>query len=223
MSDEYPLLSAMMLAGRVNIEDVMACIECFKNQTYPNKELVVINNAPDQFSASELNILAEPTIHLVDTPVEFSAGMARNYGISATNGQILAQFDPDFWHAPERLESQVGAMARGGAHVCALASVLSYSFVSGRARLFTNSAGAILATMVYTRPVQIDYPDIDKCEEREIFQRMTNAGMNSVSIDKPELCCKLHLSDNGKAEKPVNCGLSKARIALIRKIVKTLV
>jgi len=218
MDDQYPLLSAILLAGRVKITDVILCIDCFRAQTYPNKELVVVNNAPNQFSASDLNIMAEENVFLVDTPVEFSAGMARNYGISATNGQILAQFDPDYWHAPDRLQSQVAAMAKEGVHICALSSTLSYSFVSGRARIQTNNTGAILNTMVFTRPVNIDYPDTDTCEERELFKRMVSTGLKSIAIDSPELCCKLHLAKDTTGIEINDCGLSKSQLKLVKSI-----
>lgn len=218
MSDDYPLISAMMLVGRVKPTDVMACIRCYKAQTYPNKELIIINNAKNQFAASELNIEAEPDIALIDTPVELSAGMARNYGISAANGQILAQFDPDFWYAPERLETQVSAMAREGAHICAFASCLSYSFVSGIARLWTNNAGAILNTMIFARPAQIDYPDFDHGEEREILRKMSAAGMRSISINRPELCCRLHLCADEVLE-PIVTDLSDQQSEVVRMML----
>ena len=77
-SEEYPLISAIMLAGRVQLEDILTCIECFKAQTYPYKELIIVNNTKTQYEAATLELQAEKDVFIVDTPTELSAGMARS-------------------------------------------------------------------------------------------------------------------------------------------------
>ena len=117
MEQEYPLVSAIMLAGKIAPANIMAGIECFKSQDYSYKELIIVNNAQNQLDASSLNIKAEKDIFIVDTPQHLTTGMARNYGISAANGQILAQFDADYWHSPSRLSAQVAGMAKNESHI----------------------------------------------------------------------------------------------------------
>jgi glycosyltransferase involved in cell wall biosynthesis len=216
--EDYPLVSAIMLAGRHPIKDVLAAIACFRAQTYPYKELIIVNNAANQFDASALNIKAERGIFIVDTPYPFFAGMARNYGIAAANGKILAQFDADYWHAPGRLEAQIATLAEHEGHVAVLASTLSYSYVSGRASYNTNDRGAILGTMVFVRPQNIDYPNIDKQEEHGILDKFQKANLDVISLPAPTLACKLHLG--GDVIKPANVGLSKQDFTLVKKILK---
>ena len=218
--EEYPLISAIMLVGRTSIPDVLAAIECFKTQTYPYKELIILNNAKDQFTASGLNIKAEKDIFLIDTPTKLNAGQARNYGIRAANGRILAQFDADYWHAPKRLESQVATLAENEAHVCVLSETLLYSYVSGRASMNTNEKAAILGTMVFIRPTNIDYPPSAKHEEFGILDRMVKGGMKPVAMSKPELCCKLLVTTGDRTHEPENNGLSKKQFQIINKIVR---
>lgn len=218
-NDSYPLVSAIMLAGKTSIRDVLACIECFKSQTYPYKELIILNNARNQFEASALNIQAERDIFLIDSPAHLTAGQARNHGIKSANGQILAQFDADYWHSPQRLETQVTALAQNEAHICVLSETLLYSYVSGRASLAQNTKRAILNTMVFIRPSQIDYPPTVKYEEFGIIEKMLKAGMKTISIDQPELCCKLLFTSGNRISIPTNTDLIDKHFKLIGNIV----
>lgn len=218
--DKFPLISAIMIAGRTSIPDVLAGIRCFQAQTYPYKELIIVNNAKTQFDASELNIRAERDVFVVDTPQEISAGMARNIGIRAANGQILAQYDVDSYHHPQRLESQVATLAENEAHVCVLSETLRYSFVSGRASLNTNDKEAILCTMVFLRPAKIDYPDFIKHEEYGFLDRMVKADMKPIAMSKPELYCKFDFAADEPAESQINHGLTKKQFQAVKKILK---
>ncbi len=189
--DNYPLVSAILLAGNHPQPQITKAISCFRAQTYPYKELLIINNAHTQFEASGLNIQAEPNVFLIDTPYRFPAGLARNYGISAANGQILAQFDADYWHAPQRLESQIATMAANSAQVCMLTKTLSYSYYNQKLAYHTNKRGAALGTMVFVRPDKLDYPPADKGEEWGLLLKLNTAGYHPITMDKPNLACKL--------------------------------
>lgn len=215
--NNHPLVSAIMLAGRMSISDITKAIQCFQSQSYPNKELIIVNNAFSQFEASKLNIAASDNVFIIDTPTHLHAGMARNFGIRAANGQILSQFDADYWHDSDRLSSQIAAMAENQAQICMLTKTLKYSFCSGNASIYRNSKDVALATMVFIRPKDIDYPDINKNEEYGILERMIRSNLSPITIDNPQLCCKLYVSDNKKL-KPYNNGLTKDQFRLIKKI-----
>lgn len=217
---DYPLVSAIMLVGRAPIPDVVAAIECFQKQTYPYRELIIVNNAKTQFIASELNIKAQHDVFLIDTPILLSAGMARNYGIRAANGQILAQFDADYYHDPQRLSAQIATMAEQEAHICMLASTLAYSFISGRAALDTNKKSIIPNTMVFMRPAKIDYPNVQKYEEFGILDRMIRAGLKPITMDKPDLVCKLRLTNGERITKPTNSGLDEKLFSFIKDMLE---
>lgn len=216
--DNYPLVSAIMLAGRHKADDIVSCVDCFSNQTYPYKELIIVNNAKNQFQASELNIEATRDVFLIDTPYKLSAGLARNYGISAANGRILAQFDADYWHHPQRLELQIAALASEEAHISVLAKTMEYSYYSGIAKYQINEKNAILNTMVFTRPADIDYPNSEKGEELGILNKLIQTGRKVVSLDQSSLACKLYFhGDNTEIR---NDGLSKADSKVLQKLLK---
>ncbi len=218
--EEFPLVSAIMLAGRTALSDILAAIACFQAQTYPHKELVIVNNAKNQFDAAALNIQAQRNVALIDTPYPFFAGMARNFGISAANGRILAQFDPDYWYAPHRLETQIAMLAKEEAAVVVLASTLQYSNVSGRASYQQNDRNAILGTMVFIRPQNLDYPNIDKQEELGLLQKFQDGGAKVVAMPTPELACKMCYTAGKRVLKPQNAGLTKAHYEMVKKLLR---
>ncbi len=198
--NEYPLVSAMMLIRKSDVAELERAINCFEKQTYPYKELIIINNANTQFEASGVNIDARENVFLIDTPSKLPAGSARNYGILAANGQILAQFDADCWHDPHRLEDQIQEMAKNSAHICMLSKGLSFSYNSGAANNWENDWNYILNTMIYVRPSNIDYSPVDKGEEYSILTKMLKSGMIATHLNKPEYICKIVPSGEPKNE-----------------------
>lgn len=208
MTDDYPLVSAIMLAGKTPLADLMRCIECFHAQTYPSKELIIINTGQDIPEGSNTIIQSERA----------PAGILRNKAIAASNGQILAQFDADYWHAPNRLAAQISTMANKQAHISVLASTLYYSFISGRARLNCNQQNAVLNTMVWVKS-DINYPPIEHGEEYIMFSSMCQSGMRPIAIDQPELCCKMILTNNNRQIRPANVDLSDQQFEIVQKIV----
>lgn len=192
MSDTtYPLLSALMIVQKPIAKVLNFVIDSFLSQTYPNKELIIINNADSPYEATELILDAYPNVFLIDTPIRLSAGQARNYAISAANGMLLAQFDYDCWHHPDRLFAQIVAMTENDAQVCLLSNAMQYSFISDRISLWQNDKNAILNTMVYKRPEKIDYPDSNKNEEFGLLIKMVESGYRPISLQNPQLMCKM--------------------------------
>lgn len=189
MTTEYPLISAITIVKDVCVQQLEMVIECFENQTYPYKELVIINNARSQSLASQLEIKARKDVYVVDTPTFLTSGHARNYAIQHCNGQIIAQFDYDMWHNKIRLESQLLTMINNGSKICVLSKCMLYYM--GNRSYMTNHANAILQTMMYVRPHMIDYPQSDKGEELGLLEKLINSGYNIISLDDASMACKI--------------------------------
>lgn len=218
----YPLVSAITIAGREQLPDLLQTIACFEAQTYPYKELIIVNNAASQFDASDLNIKAAKDIFLLDTSSEVTTGMARAQGMSAANGQIIAQFDINYWHDPERLSAQINTLAQQNANLSVLSECLYYSYVSGRAGYYTNEKQALLATMVHIRQKEVNYsPEYDKDEELAFLEALVEQGYRPVSMQMPELCCKFYFTNEARICEPVNNGLKDDHFKIVQKILKS--
>lgn len=217
--EKYPLVSAICILNHTNSDKLANLICAFQNQTYPNKELIIVNNNESQYLNSQVSIAAESDIFLIDTPMRVNAGMARNYGISAANGTILAQFDDIYYHHSNRIEAQVAAIAQNDSHMSLLNSCLSYSFISGRLSLYQNMKNIVLGSAVYIRPSQIDYPDIDKLEEKEFIERYIGGGYKVVSMNQPELLCKM-IGDNYINDVEFSSELDEKYVTHVRSLLK---
>jgi hypothetical protein len=93
---------------------------CFNAQTWPDKELVVLEtyeDAPSSFLASKA--LTDKRLVHVAIPrkagtVDFTVGLKRNMTLHLASGEFVVNFDDDDLYAPAYVQKIVGAMqARG--------------------------------------------------------------------------------------------------------------
>ncbi len=231
LDPEVPLVSAIMIVGRMPQWAVQLAVNCFANQTHPNRELIIINNCKTQYEASQLNLKlpqdksGRPLAVVIDTETLLSAGMCRNYALSAANGDVLIQFDAHCWHAPTRIQEQLFALLKHQAHICMLQRCLEYSYNSGYAGAWTNSKNCILNSMIFLRPQANDYMDTDKLEELSLVNKMIQSGYKPITIDRPGLIMRAHYGTGEPVRKPISLagrfGLDKEGLKLVRGIVKT--
>ena len=86
--------------------------ECFRRQTYPHRELLVVcdqnADAVENFFRSD----KYGTVKMVRVPTGFALGNLRNIGIAHAAGDIIAQWDDDDLSDPERLTACVNLLLR---------------------------------------------------------------------------------------------------------------
>lgn len=104
-------------------------IQCYLNQTYPNKELVIVcdgsqayRDAIEQYVA----FLDRKDIKLVLLQEKYKLGQLRNMTIEAASGPIITQWDDDDLYHPHRLQLQYDRMVSQKAHACLLSDQLSF-------------------------------------------------------------------------------------------------
>jgi glycosyltransferase involved in cell wall biosynthesis len=85
-------------------EFVPRAIDCFLNQDYANRELIVIDDGTDPI---EDVLLHDPRLRWVRLESRQTIGAKRNAGADAAAGQLLANSDEDDRCAPWRLSYQV--------------------------------------------------------------------------------------------------------------------
>jgi glycosyltransferase involved in cell wall biosynthesis len=97
-----PVYNRAHLIGRA-IGSVLA-------QTYPNFEIVVVDDASTDDLAGALSRIAHPRIRRVVRPSNRGAAAARNTGVAAAVGEYVAFLDSDDLWYPQKLAVQVAAM-----------------------------------------------------------------------------------------------------------------
>jgi glycosyltransferase involved in cell wall biosynthesis len=81
----------------------------FDRQTWPSKELVVVDSSPDPLSPGRSDV------RVITMPAGSNVASKRNVALGAARGSIVAWFDDDDWQHPRRLAEIAPAVAAGAA------------------------------------------------------------------------------------------------------------
>ncbi|HVX99739.1 MAG TPA: glycosyltransferase [Pseudorhodoplanes sp.] len=115
-----PLISCLM-PTKNRFEQVKLAVHSFRVQTWPNKELVVIDQNHDGCLAAWLQSLNDPSIRVYRMPgLREPLGMIRNRSIGLAAGGLLCNWDDDDLQHPARLEIAATAMTAAKAALCLL-------------------------------------------------------------------------------------------------------
>lgn len=107
------------------------CIDYFKSQDYPNKEIIII-------------------------PGEGSIGEKRNRGCAEAKGDIIVHFDDDDYYAPDYITKSVEHLQSTQSRITGLSSAYFYDKQANNAYLWEYHGGmpyVCEATMCYYREV----------------------------------------------------------------------
>lgn len=89
-------------------------LRCFNRQTYPNRELVVVDDGAQDLTPV-LDVVPNEQLRYVRLPVDqdYILGALRNIGLDAATGKFIVQWDDDDWYHDERIERQAAVLQRG--------------------------------------------------------------------------------------------------------------
>ena len=103
-------------------------IRCYQAQTYPLKELIIVDNGTD---ITDTLIPPDPSIRYARVKGKFTTGDMRNMCARYALGEIVCHFDSDDWSAPERVTDQVTRLGEFGV-VTGYHSMLFYDERDGK-------------------------------------------------------------------------------------------
>jgi glycosyltransferase involved in cell wall biosynthesis len=101
-----PLVSCI-LATRNRPQFLTQAIKYFLRQTYPNKELIIVDDS--ETSAAAL-VPDGAAITYIKLEVQLMLGTKLNLGIDAAAGQIIQKLDDDDYYHPEFLQTTIQAL-----------------------------------------------------------------------------------------------------------------
>ncbi|MGP4004582.1 glycosyltransferase [Streptomyces sp. 8N706] len=160
-------------------------ISCFRAQTYPNVELVVVDDSADDTLERHVRTLDDARIRLHRLPPDGQPlGALRNVAVDQAGGPYVCQWDDDDLYDPERLEVQMAAILSLGAEACFLARERLWwparrKIAVSRARLWEGS-------MVCAKEKLARYPAQRRGEDTPVAEQMVRTS-RVVSVDAPEL------------------------------------
>lgn len=166
-------------------------IECFLQQTHPQRQLVIVNHSDEPFGLDDRRIKEL----LVQRPP--TLGELRNIGLDAADGDLIVTWDDDDWHAPERIAVQVdGWRATGGAVI--LGCYLACDVLTGEAYVRScrhYSCGGCCGVILFPR-TDFRYPPLDKGEDTEFAKSFAGIGRLTVLENDPLLYFRTYHGTN---------------------------
>ena len=182
---ELPLISCLMLT-RGRLVPTRFAIDCYRRQTWPNRELVVVCDDPASELPAYIATLCDPTIRYVLT-VPDVIGALRNVTIEAARGPLLAVWDDDDLYHAERLEFQYRELAASKAAAHFLSRWLIWwpaqrRFALAKRRYWEGS-------MLARRLAFESYPVVARREDTLAVANLRQRGHRMVYTDQPFTYC----------------------------------
>ncbi len=120
--ENLPLVTCIM-PTRSRPEFARMAVEYWQAQTYPNKELLILDDGDDP-SFAGLTPPAGVTLTVTAGTLRYSIPEKLNMLCGMANGEIIARFDDDDYSAPGRLDDQVPRLLDSGKAVSGYHSML---------------------------------------------------------------------------------------------------
>lgn len=181
---------------------VVRALSYFLRQDYPRKELLIVYDHLGDLPEN----LTDPRIVLVPGRPGMSIGAKRNHAVHHAAGALIAQWDDDDWHAPQRLSAQLAPLLAGTADISGLCGTLFLSTAEGQcwqastdlfARLFVENIHG--GTLAYRRSVWehlARYPDSSLREDADFLQAAIRKGARLGRVPGRELFIYVRHGDN---------------------------
>jgi len=195
--DKRAFISCLCVT-RMRIEALKRAIECYQQQSHPDRELLVLCEDDDHQTIEFLQTLDNPQIrgHIVPVQPRLTLGELRNRAIAAAKGDYICQWDDDDWYHPRRLELQLKTALGQNKAASILPRWLIYSRLEHAAycsnvRLWEGSLLCRKA-LLQSGP---GYPAISKGEDTAVIAWLYVQDELAIE-DRPDLYVYMHSGNN---------------------------
>lgn len=160
-------------------------VQCFWQQSWPQRELVILDDGEDDTLARWIAAAADPRIVHRRLPAgTMTLGALRNLAVATATGDYLAQWDDDDLSAPDRLELQLAVVLALRTDACLLER--QSIWWPDQRRLAVSCARLWEGSMLCARASLPPYPDQAKGEDTPAVERVVREGRVAL-LDRPDL------------------------------------
>ena len=164
IKDESPLVSALMVT-RGEISFVKRAIKLFENQSWSNKELIIISvNKNEEIISAIEESKCKIVFHLV--PDGLTLGELRNISISHANGDFLIMWDDDDLYHKDRILTMMNVLRESNADLAFLSKLQLY-WISKK-KLALSHTRMWEGSVIMKRSASIIYPSLNKGEDTPV-------------------------------------------------------
>ena len=178
-----PLISCLMVTyDRLVL--AKRALRSFAEQTWPNRELVVVSDGPLRFRRAleaEAAVAGIANVRfVVPEPAGLTLGALRNVALDAARGELICQWDDDDYSHPERLAVQAAQLLAHGADASYLTEHLQ--FIEDRRTAFWLdwTGGGVRSglpswfpgTLMMRHRVRARYPEASRGEDTALMHEL---------------------------------------------------
>jgi glycosyltransferase involved in cell wall biosynthesis len=177
------LVSCLMVT-RGDLSRARFAVMSFLQQTWPNKELVVVTQDEDSSLAAWLATLDDPSIHVHLAASSLLLGDLRNISVARAQGEFVMQWDDDDLSDPDRITAFMGVIQRLNVDLVFLSGWFQWwparrSFCNSKQRAWEGS-------MLARKSCMVAYPGLSKGEDTDVMQALVSRHTLAL-VDWPEL------------------------------------
>lgn len=186
--DKLPLVSCLMVtANRLRL--CQRAIRCYNRQTYPNRELIVVDDGEQDLTPALATVPEDKLTHVqLPSNRNYVLGQLRNVALDAASGAFRTQWDDDDWYHPKRIERQVQVMRKGYDACClrgTLMHVDSPKFV--HQPYIGYLPDGVPGTIMHRRDSDIRYPEMRREEDTEYLEEWRRRRYALLSLSDTHL------------------------------------
>jgi glycosyltransferase involved in cell wall biosynthesis len=169
-------------------------IACFRAQTYPNVELVVVDDSTDDTLQRHIKSLGDRRIHHQWLPGDGrTLGELRNLAVEHAAASYVCQWDDDDLYDPERVERQLAALLAVRADACFLER--KRLWWPAQRQLALSGYRIWEKSLLCCKDKLPRYPALRKDEDTSVTTRLVQTG-RIVSLDSPDIYTYIFYGDN---------------------------
>lgn len=189
------MISCLTITQEGRLAEVKQSLRCFARQTFAQREMVIIHDGSDSYSAEIEAVIQAGKAQFpnLDTVVHRAdkgqfLGSLRNLSMRIAKYPTICQWDDDDWYHPRRLEVQYDHLQSGQGDFCFLTDQLHYfqaadEFFWDDWNVETYPMNLIQGTMMGARDKVPTYPSITGGEDTTVLKEMHKSGLNLINID----------------------------------------
>lgn len=169
------MVSCLMVTRAKRVDMARRAIECYRQQTYKNRELVIVTDDTEPL------VIADG-VRGVMVPTGGTLGDLRNMSVARAQGEFIAQWDDDDWHHPDRLAMQLNHLRLREFDGCTLAR---WTIADARSNLVVHSgyrSRGWEGSLVARRWKVPAYPALVRGEDTPVVD-----SMKITMLDAPDL------------------------------------
>ena len=192
-----PLISCLCVT-RDRVQLLKRSLTCFLDQTYINKELVIVYDDDDVSTKIFLNQDLDDTIKKFEVKNSncLTLGERRNLAIQRCGGEYFCQWDDDDWSHNKRLEFQMNVIRESKMPACVMIHWLIFDAMENQAYVSNGRPweGSILCKKALITE-DMKYADSEKGEDTIIIKELFSRNL-IFPVIMPKLYIYVHHGKN---------------------------